>query len=140
MLKHICVVAALCLCVFSGCAFSSGSDAPPRVRDVRIHDRTHVVPDHLYAAVGEEVRWHNLLSVPIYLGFLGVNPIKEVGCGKGFTTWYGGIKDLVKIRAGEYVSLCFTRGGTVRYNVWTDLADPLHSISPTAIIQLEEAV
>ncbi|MDH4098080.1 MAG: hypothetical protein OEW25_12640 [Nitrospira sp.] len=139
MLKQTCVIAVLCLCVFSGCALSSESDAQPRVLDVHIHDRNHIVPDHLYAAVGEEIRWHNLLSVPVHLGFLGVKPIKEVGCGKGFTTWYGGIKDMVMIPAGEYVSVCFTRTGTVRYNIWTDLGDPLHSISPTAVIHLEAA-
>lgn len=140
MLTQTCLISVLCLCVFSGCALYSGSDDPPRVRDVRIHDRNHIVPDHLYAAVGEEIRWHNLLSVPVHLGFLGVKPVKEVGCGKGFTTWYGGIKDMVTIQAGDYVSLCFTRVGTVRYNIWMDLADPLHSMSPTAVIQLEEAV
>lgn len=140
MLTQTGLISVLCLCVLSGCALYSGSDDPPRVRDVRIHDRTHIVPDRLYAAVGEEIRWHNLLSVPVHLGFLGVKPVKEVSCGKGFTTWYGGIKDMVTIRAGDYVSLCFTRVGTVRYNIWTDLSDPLHSMSPTAVIQLEEAV
>jgi hypothetical protein len=139
MLKQTCVIAVVCLFLFSGCALFSRSEAPPPVLDVHIHDQHNIIPDHLYASVGKEIRWHNLLSVPIHLGFLGVNPIKEVGCGKGFTTWYGGIKDLVKIRAGEYVSLCFTQAGTVRYNIWTDLGDPLHSISPTAVVHLEDA-
>lgn len=139
MQTQTCLISVLCLCVFSGCVLYSGSDDPPRVRDVRIHDRNHIVPDHLYAAVGEEIRWHNLLSVPVHLGFLGVKPIKEVSCGRGFTTLYGAIKDMVTIRAGDYVSLCFTRVGTVRYNIWTDLADPLHSMSPTAVIHIEEA-
>lgn len=140
MLKQTCVVAVLNLALFSaGCALSLGLDVPPRVLDVHIHDRHNIVPDRLYATVGEEIRWHNRLMVPIHLGFLGVNPIKEVGCGNDFKTWYGGIKDMVTIRAGGYVSLCFTRPGTVRYNVWTDLGDPLHSMSPTAVIHLEEA-
>ena len=139
MPKQTCVIFVLGLFLSSGCALSSGSKDPSLVLDVRIHDQHNIVPDHLYAAVGKEIRWHNLLSVPIHLGFLGVDPIKEVGCGKGFKTWYGGIKDIVTIRAGEYVSACFTQVGTVRYNVWTDLGDPLHSMSPTAVVHLEEA-
>jgi len=59
----------------------------------------HIVPDHLYAAVGEEIRWHNLLSVPVHLGFLGVKPIKEVGCG-GLQDMVWEIKDMVTIHAG----------------------------------------
>ncbi|MDH5640362.1 MAG: hypothetical protein OEY28_03635, partial [Nitrospira sp.] len=91
------------------------------------------------AIVGEEVRWHNELAVPIHLGFLGVRPIKEISCGKGFKTWLGEIKDIVTIRAGDYVSACFSRPGTLRYNVWTDLGDPLHTMSPVAILYLEQA-
>ena len=88
--------------------------------------------------VGEEIRWHNQLSVPIHLGLLGVAPIVAAGCDKGFKTWYGTIKDMVAIPAGDFVSVCFLRARTVRYNVWTDISDPFHSMSPTAIIHLDE--
>ncbi len=139
MLKQVGVCYVLCIVALAGCAMSSRVDPPPRVQNIHIGSQDSIIPIELYATVGEEIRWHNQLLDPIYLGFLGVNPIKEVGCGKGFKTWYGGIKDLVMIRAGAYVSVCFTRAGTVRYNVWTDLRDPQRSISPTAVIYLESS-
>lgn len=139
MLKQVGGCYVLFIVAVAGCAMATRVDPPPHVHDIHIVSRDVINPVELYATVGEEIRWHNRLTVPIHLGFLGLNPIKEVGCGKGFKTWYGGIRDMVTIRAGGYVSLCFTRAGTFRFNVWTDLGDPLHSMSPTAIIHLEEA-
>lgn len=139
MLKQVGVCCMLFIGALAGCAMSSKVDHPPRVHDIHISGQDAITPVELYAAVGEEIRWHNGLSAPIHLGFLGVTPIKEAGCEKGFKTWFGKIKDVVMIRAGEYVSVCFDRAGTVRYNIWTNIADPVHSMSPTAIIHLDKA-
>lgn len=95
-------------------------------------------PLELHADVGDEIRWRNLLSRPVRLGFLGVKRMEDVGCDKGFTTWFGEIRDLVTIPPGDYVSLCFRRTGVVRYNVWTDLADLVRSMSPTAVLRIDE--
>ncbi|MDH4155303.1 MAG: hypothetical protein OEV01_16100 [Nitrospira sp.] len=116
----------------------SKADQPPHSHDINISGQDSITPSDLYAAVGEEIRWHNTLSVPIHLGLLGVQPIAETGCDKGFTTWFGTMKDMTTIPPGDYVSLCFLRARTVRYNVWTDLADPIRSMSPTAVIHLDE--
>lgn len=140
MLKHN-RVSRMVLIVFvvTGCGVFSKADPPTRVHDIYINGQDSITPLELYAAVGEEIRWHNQLSVPIHLGLLGVKPIAEVGCDKGFKTWFGAIKDVVVIPAGEYVSVCFLQARTVRYNIWTDIADPFHSMSRTAIIHLDEA-
>lgn len=131
------LVLLLLLC--SGCGLLSKGESPRSVYDVVIQEVDFIVPGKIRATVGEEIRWHNQLSVPVHLGFLGVRPIKEVSCGKGFTTLFGGIKDIVTIRAGEYVSACFSRAGTLKYNMWMDLGDPLHSMSPVAVLYLEPA-
>jgi len=131
------LVLLLLLC--SGCGLLSKGESPRSVYDVVIQEVDFIVPGEIRATVGEEIRWHNQLSVPVHLGFLGVRPITEVSCGKGFTTLFGGIKDIVTIRAGEYVSACFSRAGTLKYNMWMDLGDPLHSMSPVAVLYLEPA-
>ncbi|MGE0643157.1 MAG: hypothetical protein AB7P24_05765 [Nitrospira sp.] len=125
--------------VVAGCAIFSKAEAPTRVHDIQISDQGSITPLELYASVGDEIRWHNSLSVPIHLGLLGVDPISDVRCDKGFKTWFGTMKDMVKIPAGGYVSVCFQRARTIRYNIWTNIADPFHSMSPTAVIHLDEA-
>ncbi len=139
MLKHISVSAMLLIFVLTGCSVFSKADTPTRVHDIYINGQDSITPLEVYAVVGEEIRWHNKLSVPIHLGLLGVKPIAEARCDKGFKTWFGAIKDMVRIPAGAYVSLCFPQARTVQYNVWTNIKDPFHSMSPTAIIHLEEA-
>lgn len=127
------------LVILTGCSVFSKADTPTRVHDIYINGQDSITPLELYAAVGEEIRWHNQLAVPIHLGLLGVKPIEEARCDKGFKTWFGTIKDMIPIAAGDFVSVCFLHARTVRYNVWTDITDPFHSMSPTAIIHLDEA-
>jgi len=131
------VLALAFLC--SGCGLFSKEEQHRPVHHVLIQDGDFVVPRELRATIGEEIRWYNTLSTPVHLGFLGVKPIEDVSCGKGFTTVFGGVKDMVTIRAGDFVSACFNRAGTLKYNVWVDLGDPLHSMSPVAVLYLEQA-
>lgn len=125
--------------VLIGCTIFPKTDMPLRVHDIHINGQNSINPAELYAVVGEEIRWHNDLSAPIYLGFLSIQPMQQTGCEMGFKTWYGAMKDIVRIPAGQYVSLCFLQPRMVRYNIWTDIADPVHSMSPTAVIHLDEA-
>ena len=138
MLNHRALRCTVFILTLTGCVTSPKVDRLPRVHDIHISDQASITPVELYAAVGDEIRWHNLLPTQVYLGFLGVNPVKEVSCEKGFKTWFGGIKDFVTIRAGNYVSVCFKQAGTIRYNIWRDLSDPFHSMSPMAVIHLNE--
>lgn len=77
-------------------------------------------------------------SRQVRLGFLGANGFGDVACEKGFKTWFGEVRDLVTIEPGDYVSLCFGRTGIVRYNIWTDITDPVRSMSPTASVHIDE--
>jgi len=138
MLFHGLIRVALFVFVLTGCATFSHIDSPPRIHNIHIDNQGSITPAELYAVVGEEIRWHNALSIPIHLGLLGVHSLAETGCDKGFTTWFGAMKDMITIPPGDYVSLCFLRARTIRYNIWTDLADPVHSMSPTAVIHFHE--
>lgn len=139
MLKGIGSSIPLLFVVLVGCATFPKEVTPLRIHDIHINGQNSINPAELYAVVGEEIRWHNDLSTPIYLGFLGVHPMQQAGCEQGFKTWYGAMKDIVRIPAGQYVSLCFLQSRIVQYNIWTDIADPAHSMSPTAVIHLDEA-
>ena len=139
MLKRVGISIPLLFVVLVGCTMFSKSAMPLRVHDIHINGQDSINPAELYAVVGEEIRWHNDLSAPIYLGFLSVQPMQQAGCEKEFKTWYGEMKDIVRIPAGKYVSLCFLQSRMVQYNIWTDIADPVHSMSPTAVIHLDEA-
>ncbi len=139
MLKRIGSAIPLLLVILVGCTIFPKAVMPLRVHDIHINGQNSITPAELYAVVGEEIRWHNDLSAPIYLGFLSVQPMQQTGCEKGFKTWYGAMKDIVRIPAGQYVSLCFLQPRMVRYNIWTDIADPVNSMSPTAVIHLDEA-
>lgn len=138
-LNYSYISCALLLVLSSGCGLFSKVETTRVVRDIHIEGQAVMVPGEIRAMVGEEIRWHNELDVPVHIGFLGVRPIKEISCGKGFTTWFGEIKDIVMIRAGDYASACFSQAGTLRYNIWTDLGDPLHTMSPMAVLYLEQA-
>lgn len=139
MLKGIGSSIPLLCVVLVGCTIFPKEVMPLRVHDIHINGQNSINPVELYAVIGEEIRWHNDLSVPVYLGFLGVHPMQQAGCERGFKTWYGAMKDIVRIPAGQYVSLCFLQSRIVQYNIWTDIADPAHSMSPTAVIHLDEA-
>ncbi len=139
MLKNIGSSIPLLFVVLVGCTIFPKEGMPLRVHDIHINSQNSINPAELYAVIGEEIRWHNNLSAPIYLGFLSVQPMKQAGCERGFKTWYGAMQDIVRIPAGKYVSLCFLQSRMVRYNIWTDIADPTHSMSPTAVIHLDEA-
>lgn len=139
LVKQVCIVCALLVFELSGCGTSSVLDGPVRVREVQILGSGQIAPLKLYAYVGEEVRWRNLLEVPVQIGFLNTKVMGNPVCEVGIITWLGSVDDLVTVDPGEYVSLCPGRAGTIRYNVWTDISDPFHSMSQTAFIYFEDA-
>jgi hypothetical protein len=98
-----------------------------------VHIGEHVVPRELRVGPGDEVRWQNDREEPVRLGFLGNTAVKNVTCEKGFQS-FGMIEDIVTIRPHDFVSLCFSQTGKVRYNIWWDLEDSRGSISRTATI------
>lgn len=121
--------------IVTGCSHPSVLDIKAQVRIVEVTDE--VTPSVLYAAPGEEVRWTNLRSNPIRLGFLTMRLLDDVGCDHGIKTLFGQMSDLVTIPPGESVSLCFVRRGDLKYNVWLEPDNPRGRITPTATIRVE---
>ena len=104
------------------------------VRYIQIrHDFT---PSTLYARVGDEIRWHNVSPDPVRVGILDNKWRDHVACEKGFTR-FGTMEDVVTIQPQEYVSLCFSKPATVRYNVWLHAENLKGSMSPTAAIRID---
>lgn len=121
--------------VLVACSHQHELNSAVRVRTIQISES--VTPTLLYTSPGEEVRWTNLRSNPIRLGFLTMRLLDEVGCEQGITTLFGQMNDLVTIPPGESVSLCFVRRGDMKYNVWLEPDNPRGPITPTAIIRVE---
>lgn len=117
-----------------GCAHQT-SDGPTVVRMIQISDS--ITPATVYAKSGEEIRWQNLRTKPVRVGFLSGRLLDDLGCRKGVTTFFGEMSDLITIAPGESVSVCPLRTGTLQYNVWFDVDNPKGSISPTATVHVE---
>ena len=128
------------LCLMLGYALSScghqlATDRPAPVRTIQILNV--VTPDRLYAKPGEEIRWQNLRSNSVRVGFLTMRMLDELACEKGVTTFWGSPNDLVTISPGGSISLCFKRPGVLQYNVWFDPDNPKGPISPMAAVDVE---
>lgn len=97
----------------------------------------HVSPEVLIANPGDEIRWQNVSDKTVRIGLLGNRAFDHVSCQHGFVR-LGLMQDFVTIEPGDYVSLCFSHAGVVRYNVWLDADDLRGSMSPTSTIKIEQ--
>jgi plastocyanin len=129
------VMCAVVLLTASACSHSPTSETSRTVREIQIGDT--VQPQTLYAKPGEEIRWQNVRSSPVNLGFLTTSLLKELSCQKGIVTLFGEVKDFVSIPPQESVSVCFVRPGELKYNVWLNPENPRGAITPTATIRVE---
>jgi plastocyanin len=116
-----------------GCANTSTVSSSIRTHLIQI--REQVSPQDLYVNVGDEVRWQNLRPDPVKVSLLSHHRLDLVSCEKGFTR-FGAMEDSATIPPREYVSLCFSKPGTIQYNVWLNPSDPRGSMTPTARIQV----
>jgi plastocyanin len=129
-------IALLSLVFLSGCANAVPISSSIRTHFIQI--REQVSPQNLYVNVGDEVRWQNLRPDPVKVSLLTRHHPDLVSCEKGFTR-FGAMEDTATIPPREYVSLCFSKPGTIQYNVWLNPADPRGSMTPTANIQVSAA-
>lgn len=129
------LAAGLALLAF-GCGTPVTVGGPGIVHDIQI--TSDAKPTHLRARIGDGVRWHNLTSRPITVGILESKWLDGVTCENGFRR-FSRIDDIVTIKPGRYVSLCFAHKGTVQYNVWLNQDDMRGSMTPTATIMIDEA-
>jgi hypothetical protein len=128
------VVALWVVSEIVGCSQNVNVQSTGTVRYVQILDE--VRPPALYARVGDEIRWLNLQSSPVRVGILHGAWDRHVACKKGFKR-FGTMDDLVVIAPQEYVSLCFAKPATIRYNVWLEATNLKGSMSPTATIRID---
>lgn len=120
----------------SGCASKPGPRLTGSVRYFNI--RTDVAPRHLIVQVGDEVRWQNLNHHAVRLRMLEDHSPDFFACDKGFSQ-LGVVQDTVTIAPLQYVSLCFSKAATLRFNVWLDADDPQGAMTPTSTIRIEKS-
>ncbi|GKS60218.1 hypothetical protein YTPLAS18_37450 [Nitrospira sp.] len=118
----------------SGCQSPTPSDTTIAVHDIQIRDG--VSPLSLFAGVGDEIRWRNDQEEPVLLVLLETRGATDLSCNKGFS-WFGQFTEHVTIEPHKSVSLCFSKPGTIRYNVWLDVEDQHHSMSPTGHVRIQ---
>lgn len=126
-------IALACLAFVLGCA--SGSTTSRSIRTHFIQIREQVSPKDLYVYVGDEVRWQNLRPDPVKVGLLSHVNQDLVSCEKEFAR-FGSMEDTATIPPREYVSLCFSKPGTIQYNVWLNPENPRGPMTPTANIHV----
>lgn len=120
--------------IVAGCASKSG---PPLTGVIQYFNiRTEVAPRHLTVQVGDEVRWQNLNQHAVRLRMLEDHGADFFACDKGFSQ-LGIVQDTVTIAPLQYVSLCFSKAATLRFNVWLDADDPQGAMTPTSTIRIE---
>lgn len=117
--------------LLAACAAASPGTAPARTHYIHIQDA--VSPQRLEVHIGDEVRWQNLRCEPIMISLLSQLSGSGVSCQTGFSR-FGSLDDTATIPSNGYVSLCFARTGSIQYNVWLNLEDPLRSMTSTAKI------
>ena len=127
------VVSVMVLTAIVGCEHEQLN--PSNVRYVQI--RETVQPAVLYAQVGDEIRWQNLSDKTVQVRLLGTPKWETVTCEKGFQ-WMGLMEDSATIKPKEFVSLCFSKPTTIRFNVWMDWENSRHAISPTSTVHVEK--
>lgn len=124
----------LSVAVANGCASKPDPRLTGSVKYFNI--RTEVAPRHLTVQVGDEVRWQNLNQHAVRLRMLEDHGADFFVCHKGFSQ-LGVVQDTVTIAPQQYVSLCFSKAATLRFNVWLDADDPQGAMTPTGTIRVE---
>ncbi len=118
----------------AGCNSTPGTRLTGTIRYFNI--RTEVVPRHLIVQIGDEIRWQNLNQHPVLLRMLEDMSLNQAACDKGFSQ-LGVLQDTVTIAPMQYVSLCFSKPATVRFNIWLDADNPQGAMTPTGSIRIE---
>ncbi len=89
------------------------------IQTVNIETEPH--PADVRVNVGDEVRWVNHRSLPVYLELVGD---VTLSCERGFSNFIGMRSESVKIKADKSVSACFSTVGLVKYNLRMEDAVP----------------
>lgn len=126
----------LLISALPACGHRPATHVQPTLRTILISEV--VQPEVLYTTAGEEIRWQNVRSSPVRLGFLSMRLLDDLACEKDIRTFFGQVNDLITIPPGESISLCLVRSGDLQYNVWFDEKNPKETISRTATVRIEK--
>ncbi len=118
----------------TACSTTSTTRLTGAVRYFNI--RAEIAPRHLIAQIGDEIRWQNLNPHPVRLRMLEESDPTLIACDKGFKQ-FGVVQDTVTIAPLQSVSLCFSKPGTIRFNIWLDADNPQGAMTPTGTIRVE---
>ncbi len=97
-----------------GCAGLPKTTRTGEIHTIRI-EKTLSDPT-LTVKVGDEIRWVNYRTEPVNIDFVPDDKL-SFSCEKGFSGMIGKVKPYASIKAGEFVSLCFSGSGEFKYNV-----------------------
>ena len=107
------ILAAVSTTVMWGCTFPQTSRTAA-IHDVKITDA--ISPDNLLVQPGDEVRWINLRKLNVVVDIPTLKS-EDLACNRGFTNWFGVLKETVDLGPNETASLCFKKPAVVNYNV-----------------------
>lgn len=118
-ISYVLIVAALCMGL-TACAGPKTSRSG-EIQTVNIETESH--PADVIVNVGDEVRWVNHRSMPVYLELVG-DVYDTLSCERGFSNFLGMKSESVKIKQDKSVSACFNRVGVIKYNLRMEAAVP----------------
>lgn len=115
------VLALTAFGIMVGCAGTPMTTRTGTVHDVKIEEG--LSPSVLTVHIGDEIRWVNHRTMPARIDFLD-GALDDISCRRGFSNWAGMKQESFTVAPNETVSLCFSKGGLVTYNVRMESALP----------------
>ncbi|WP_447973607.1 hypothetical protein [Nitrospira sp. Kam-Ns4a] len=95
-----------------------------------------VSPRNVTVNPGDEVRWVNRRTVPVWVNFLE-DDLDELSCQRGFH-YVWGIEETAKIEPGQSVSACFAKPGLIGFQVEKEALEK--GSGPEGAIAIPEAI
>lgn len=97
---------------------------PHTTRTAAIHDveiRESLSSDNLLVQPGDEVRWVNLRKDEVRIEIPQLRST-DLACQRGFSAWYGSLREDAVLKSNETASLCFEKPAVINYNVRAETA------------------
>jgi plastocyanin len=110
--KRMLIVAALF--ATTSCAGLPTTSRTGAVHDVLIKEE-EVFPHELIVQAGDEIRWINQRTIPVWVYFYK-DSLDEVVCQRGFS-YFWGMEEFAKVEPQQSVSVCFAHVDAVSYRI-----------------------
>ncbi len=97
-----------------GCTSLPETTRTASVHDIKLEEK--LSPDNILVQPGDEIRWinHRKLNAQVEIPQL---KSEDLSCERGFTNWVGSLRESVRLKPNETVSLCFKRPAVFNFNV-----------------------